>query len=81
MKSCIKMYRQENGMTQKDLAAYLGTTQNTVSQYETGRRCPSVKKLHIIAKALNCTIADLLIENQDLTLGGNENGATKNEDS
>ncbi len=34
----LKQLREENGVSQKELAAYLNVKQNTYSQYETGNR-------------------------------------------
>lgn len=56
----MKKYRIENGMTQHELAEKLAISQNAVSQYESGKRSPSVKKLYGIALALNCPISDIV---------------------
>lgn len=55
----IKLYRMENGLTQKEMANALNSSQNTISNYETGVRTPTVKKLLAIATLLGCSVADL----------------------
>lgn len=55
----IKLYRMENGLTQKEMAKALNSSQNTISNYETGVRTPTVKKLLAIATLLGCSVADL----------------------
>lgn len=55
----IKQYRIENGLTQKEMAKALNASQNAISNYETGVRTPTVKKLMAIATLLGCSIADL----------------------
>ena len=53
-------YRAANGITQADLAIKLSVSQNSISQYESGKRNPSVKRLADIATALNCSINDIV---------------------
>ena len=45
--------RKDRGITQKQLADVVGTTQARIAEYETGKRNPKVKMLFAIAKALN----------------------------
>ena len=45
----IKVLRKENGETQDDLAALIGTSAPLVSQWETGARVPSTPMLRNIA--------------------------------
>lgn len=54
--------RKTNNLKQKDLAFKVGVKTNTISQYELGKRNPNPDILKKIAKALNCTIDDLLNE-------------------
>lgn len=56
----LKKYRAANGITQADLAIKLSVSQNSISQYESGKRNPSVKRLADIATALNCSINDIV---------------------
>lgn len=52
--------REESGKLQKDIAEYLGVAKNTYSQYESGKREPSIDKLKKLAKYYDCSI-DYLI--------------------
>lgn len=58
----LRKYRLENGMTQADLAGKLSISQNAVSQYESGKRTPTVKRLANIATALNCSVSEIVSE-------------------
>lgn len=55
----LKKYRIEAGMTQKELAEKLNASQNTISQYESGKRNPTVKNLLVIAGLLGCSVDEL----------------------
>ena len=59
----MKQYRQLQGMTQKELSEKTGISLRTIQNYEQGKN--DIKKaagetLLILAKALNCSIEDLL---------------------
>lgn len=56
----LRKYRLENGMTQVKLAEKLSISQNAVSQYEAGKRMPTVKRLTGIASLLNCSVSDIV---------------------
>ena len=56
----IKRYRLKAGMTQEQLAALIGVTQEHVSYMENDRIGLSVDKLHKLVDALGCTINDIL---------------------
>ena len=58
--SFLKKYRLANGLTQADLAIKLSVSQNSISQYESGKRNPAVKRLAEIAKVLNCSRNDIV---------------------
>ncbi len=45
--------RIERGMTQKELARKIGTTQSAVSRLESGRYNPTIDFLRVLAKALD----------------------------
>lgn len=47
-------------MTQRELAEKIGTTEVSVSRYVTGQRVPSGPLLFKIARALGCTVEDLM---------------------
>ncbi len=56
----ILKYRQEKKMSQIVLAKELGITTAAVSQYENGKREPSIQTLQKIAKVFSCTVDDLI---------------------
>ena len=51
----LKELREENGITQKEIASYLNIKQNTYSQYETGNRELPIEVLIKLAKYYNTT--------------------------
>ena len=55
----IRELRESLDMTQQDLANKLGVARNTISVWETGVSCPSVRDLPRLAAALSCEISDL----------------------
>lgn len=55
----IRFYRENSGTEQKALAAMLGITPNSVSNWENGRSRPDVNLLPAICEALNITLYDL----------------------
>lgn len=54
--------RKEKGITQTFLASKLGVKQNTVAQWESGKRNPPAVKLPELARALGCTVDELFEE-------------------
>lgn len=52
--------RTRRGWTQSDLCRRARLSQPQLSRYETGDRTPSVSHLAAIAKALGCTVDDLI---------------------
>ena len=55
----IKRYRMECGLTQQQMATKLHFAQNTISNYENGKRTPRVDRLVRIAALLGVTVNDL----------------------
>lgn len=53
-------YRIKHGLSQSDLAEKLSVSQNTISQYESGKRTPRTKQLSHIAEILGCSVADII---------------------
>lgn len=49
----IKHYRKAKGLTQKQLGTLLGSTQQMIAQYESGKHIPKVDTVNKIAKALD----------------------------
>ena len=56
----IEKRRRDLGMRQVELAEKVGMTQGAISMIENGERTPSVSALVEIAKALKCSVDDLL---------------------
>lgn len=61
MKYTLKQWRVLRGMTQKDLAEYLGVTESAVSQWENGTSAPRLKHLQAIAKIFGIEIGDIIL--------------------
>lgn len=56
----LREMRKRAGLNQAQLAEVSGATQTAISNYENGRRPLSLHRMRIFAKALGCTVADLL---------------------
>lgn len=54
--SKIKYYRKLNGYTQEKLSEISGISKDYLSEIERGIKTPSLKRLIIIAKALNVEV-------------------------
>ncbi|MBR1625233.1 MAG: helix-turn-helix transcriptional regulator [Clostridia bacterium] len=57
----LKELREENGVSQKQIAEYLSIKQNTYSQYETGKRQLPIELLIKLARFYNVT-TDYILE-------------------
>lgn len=55
----LEELRKKRGMTQHELAVLAGVQQNTISQWESGKRNPSVTRLISLAKIFDCTLDEL----------------------
>lgn len=60
----IRQKRKEKGLTQEQLALKAGITASSVSHYENNQREPRIRALKQIAKALECSLYDLLGEEE-----------------
>ena len=58
----IRELRRKAGLTQAGLGERLGLQQETISQYENGRRPVTLEHLRAIARELGCAPADLLVD-------------------
>lgn len=58
----IKERRKALNMSQEELANKSGVTRVAISRYENNERKPSVFIAAKIARALGCTVDDLLVE-------------------
>ena len=61
----LKYLRLRNGISQADLAAGLGTTQQTVNKYENSSTEPDIDTLVAMARFFNTSV-DFLIGNTDI---------------
>ena len=61
MRTRIKEYRTRYSLTQDDLAKKVGVRRETIVFLEQGKYNPSLKLAHEVAKALNATIDELFI--------------------
>lgn len=59
----IKYHREQLGLSQEQLAKKLGIRQSTVAMWETQKNFPRSDKLPLLARALQCSIDDLFINN------------------
>lgn len=64
----LKELRQARGITQKDLAEYLGCTEQTVSNYESGRRGADYETQLKIAEYFNVSLDYLFRGNKDANI-------------
>lgn len=60
LSDALREYRMKNGLTQSALAKKLSISQNSISQYETGKRTPHVYRLTAIADTLGCPISEIM---------------------
>ena len=59
-KISIKAMRQAKGLAQWQLAEMIGVKQESITQWETGKTSPRFERLADIAKALECSVDDLI---------------------
>ncbi|WP_262396975.1 helix-turn-helix domain-containing protein [Zongyangia hominis] len=56
----ISMRRKTMGLTQEELASYLGVSKPAVSKWESGQSYPDITLLPVLAAYFNCSVDDLL---------------------
>lgn len=56
----IEAMRKQRRMTQTELAIAVGVTQPSISDYESGKKRPTIDTAKKLADALGCTVDDLL---------------------
>lgn len=61
----LKKIRQDNELTQEELAKKLNTSRSNIANYENDKNMPSVDMLEKLSKILNCSI-DYLMGNIDI---------------
>ena len=58
----IKDYRKKRALTQSQLAKTLGVGQNTICQWEKGKRNPSIKMCKDLARIFGVSLDELFDE-------------------
>ena len=58
--STIRQLREQQGLTQAELAALIGVSSKTVSKWETAKGLPDVSLLQPLAQALNISVIELM---------------------
>ncbi len=64
----IRIIRESKNLSQKQIAERCKLSKSVCSRYESGERNPSLKAAQALAKALDCTIDDLLREPEETGL-------------
>ena len=59
LKNRLKEFRQEQELTQNELAKMVGTSRNTISSIETGQFCPTAYLADVLCTALKCNFEEL----------------------
>ncbi len=71
----LKIAREREKITQKDMAERIGVAKSTYSLYESGSREPNVQTIKKIADILNVTADELLgLENEPVTIAAHFDG-------
>ena len=65
MKTRIREFRARYNLTQEELARRVGVRRETILYIEKGKYNPSLKLAYKIARALNTTIEELFIFDED----------------
>ena len=65
MKTRIKGYRAKHNLTQEKLAEMVGVRRETIIFLEQGKYNPSLKLAHSVAKALQATMDEIFIFEDD----------------
>ena len=60
----IQMMRNRLGITQEELAAVIEVDRSTIAKWETGKALPRAELLPKLARALNCSIDNLLSDKE-----------------
>jgi putative transcriptional regulator len=65
LRTRIREFRARFGLTQEDLAKRVGVRRETIVFLEKGTYNPSLKLAHDVARALNTTVEELFIFDDD----------------
>lgn len=60
----LKIKRIQKGLTQKELAERVGLTNQSISDYETGKLNPSYEVMKRISKELDSPVDELFFQNE-----------------
>ena len=63
-KFTLKDLREQNNLTQKEVAEKLGINKNYISMIENGSRNPSDKMKNELAKIYKCSVVDIFLSIQ-----------------
>lgn len=58
----MKEKRREQHLTQTELAKMAGISQTYYCNFERGKYTPTLRRMEAIAKALGCSVKDLILE-------------------
>lgn len=72
-------YRNDNGLTQDELAKIVGTTKQVISRYEKGQRTPKIDVVQEYAKKLNLSVLYLVDNNVTIIPATDTNVLTNHE--
>lgn len=59
----LRKKREDRGMTQRDLAVAINTTQQNINSYETGYKIPPMRIVVAAADLFHCTIDEMIGRN------------------
>jgi putative transcriptional regulator len=68
MRTRIKEFRAKHNLTQEKLAEMVGVRRETIIFLEQGKYNPSLKLAHNVARALETTIDEIFIFNENILL-------------
>jgi putative transcriptional regulator len=66
MENALKEYREEFGLSQRELAEHIGVTRQTINAVEGDRYDPSVELVFKLAAFFDCRVEDLFQPTVDL---------------
>ena len=73
----LRRFRKAKGMTQNQLAEYVGVSASAISQYESGGKVPSFEVALKIAETLDCESIDLVTTRTGIYDALNDSGVKK----
>ena len=76
----LRKFRKAKGLNQDQLAEIVGVSASAISQYENGHKTPSFETALKLAEALDCELADLVSERENVIPGENKKAATNDGD-